>query len=137
MAVAGAYAGPMFNVLAGIGLPMLIYTLKDPSHQYNIGKDTPLVWASFIALLTSLTVTLIWVPFEGECCRRHLHPAHDGCVVPSQLTLSYLHPSHLSLLAGWRLTRRIGKFLLFWFFGFVVMVVFVAATGLSPEDSGA
>lgn len=41
MAVAGAYAGPMFNVLAGIGLPMLIYTLNDG--DYNIGKDTPLV----------------------------------------------------------------------------------------------
>jgi hypothetical protein len=113
MAVAGAYAGPMFNVLAGecvqewgwltgwgsaargcrrtwlqgrhrltacaanstaphapppaagIGLPMVIYTMKDPSQQYVIGKDTPLVWASFITLLVSLTVTLVWVPFEG------------------------------------------------------------------------
>ena len=69
MAVAGAYAGPMFNVLAGIGLPMLIYTIRDPNHEYRIGKDTPLVWTSFVALLTSLVVTLVWVPFEGACTR--------------------------------------------------------------------
>lgn len=46
---------------------MVIYTMKDPSQQYAIGKDTPLVWASFITLLVSLTVTLVWVPFEGAC----------------------------------------------------------------------
>ena len=45
---------------------MVIYTIKDPSHAYAIGKDTPLVWASFITLLVSLTVTLIWVPLEGQ-----------------------------------------------------------------------
>ena len=65
MAVAGAYAGPMFNVLAGIGLPMLIYTARAPSGSYNIGKDTPIVWAAFATLLVSLTATLIWVPLEG------------------------------------------------------------------------
>jgi len=102
MAVAGAFAGPMFNVLAGIGLPMLIYTIRDPAHEYRIGKDTPLVWASFVALLTSLTVTLVWVPFEG-----------------------------------WRLTRRIGRFLLLWFVGFILMVVIVGLGNFSPEDTAA
>jgi Ca2+/Na+ antiporter len=41
MAVAGAYAGPMFNVLAGIGLPMCIYTSNGV--PYAIGSDTPLI----------------------------------------------------------------------------------------------
>ena len=65
MAVAGAYAGPMFNVLAGIGLPMLIYTSRAPSGSYTIGKDTPIVWAAFATLLVSLSATLVWVPLEG------------------------------------------------------------------------
>ena len=100
MAVAGAYAGPMFNVLAGIGLPMLIYTIRDPSHEYAIGADTPLVWASFGCLLVPLTVTLIWVPLEG-----------------------------------WRLTRRIGYFLLSWFCAFILIVAIVGLSGIDPADS--
>ena len=35
------------------------------------------------------------------------------------------------------MTRRIGKFLLVWFFMFIVMVLIVGLTGLSPEDSAA
>lgn len=65
MAVAGAYAGPMFNVLAGIGLPMLISTAKPGAEPYYVGEMTPLVIMSYVALLTPLTVTLIWVPCEG------------------------------------------------------------------------
>lgn len=100
MAVAGAYAGPMFNVLAGIGLPMLIYTIKAESQQYPIGKDTPIVWAAFITLLTSLTVTLIWVP-----------------------------------LAGFRITHKIGRFLLFWFFMFILLVIIMGSIpGIAGED---
>jgi len=98
MAVAGAYAGPMFNVLAGIGLPMLIYTIRAEDQQYPIGKDTPIVWAAFITLLTSLTVTLIWVP-----------------------------------LAGFRITHKIGRFLLFWFFMFIVLVIIM---GSIPSIAG-
>ena len=65
MAVAGAFAGPMFNVLAGIGLPMLIYTASAESGTYAIGKNTPIVWAAFAALLTSLVATLVAVPLAG------------------------------------------------------------------------
>ena len=77
---------------------MLIYTAK--SGPYHIGVPTPLVWASAVALLTSLTVTLVWVPLEG-----------------------------------WRLTHRIGRFLLFWFIAFILAVVVVGLGNLSPEDS--
>lgn len=79
---------------------MIIYCTSAPSHSYNIGKDTPLVLTSFAALLASLTITLLWVPFEG-----------------------------------WRLTHRIGRFLLVWFFLFVIAVVIVGMAGLSPEDA--
>lgn len=65
MAVAGAYAGPMFNILAGIGLPMLMATANSESHKYDIGTMTPLVICSYAALLIPLCVTLLWVPFEG------------------------------------------------------------------------
>ncbi len=98
MAVAGAYAGPMFNVVGGIGLPMLIYTFRAEDKQYNIGKDTPIVWAGFITLLTSLVVTLIWVP-----------------------------------LAGFRITHKIGRFLMAWFFGFILLVIIM---GSIPELAG-
>ena len=79
---------------------MLLYTARASDHKFAIGKDTPLVWASFITLLVSLTVTLIWVPLEG-----------------------------------WRITHRIGRFLLAWFGAFILAVVVVGMTGLSPEDS--
>lgn len=98
MAVAGAYAGPMFNVVGGIGLPMLIYTSKDPNHQYDIGQDTPIVWAGFVTLLTSLVVTLIWVP-----------------------------------LSGFRITHRIGRFLMAWFIGFMLLVIIM---GSIPDLAG-
>jgi sodium/potassium/calcium exchanger 6 len=100
MAIAGAYAGPMFNILAGIGLPMLMFTANDPSHEYNIGKPTPLVWLAFTTLLISLIVTLVWVP-----------------------------------LAGWRITHKIGRFLCGWFFLYILIVVIVGCSGLSPSDN--
>ena len=39
--------------------------------------------------------------------------------------------------AGWRMTRRIGRFLLAWFAMFIVMVLIVGLSGISPEDSAA
>ena len=98
MAVAGAYAGPMFNILAGIGLPMVIETGRNG--DYAIGPDTPLVWFAFVSLLVPLVVTLIWVPLEG-----------------------------------WRLTHRIGRFLLAWFFIFISVVLIVGLAELSPQDA--
>lgn len=102
MAVAGAYAGPMFNVLAGIGLPMIIACSKaeDGSQSYAIGKPTLLTFLAYAALLTSLMVTLVWVPFEQ-----------------------------------WRITHRIGRFLCFWFFLFVGLVVILGFSGASKGDT--
>jgi hypothetical protein len=80
---------------------MLIYTVRAEDQQYPIGKDTPIVWAAFVTLLTSLTVTLIWVP-----------------------------------LAGFRITHKIGRFLLFWFFMFIGMVIIMGSVpGLAGEDN--
>ena len=98
MAVAGAYAGPMFNVIGGIGLPMLIYTASSPDGKYNIGKNTPIVWAAFAVLLTSLVATVVFVP-----------------------------------LAGFRITQRIGQFLLVWFIAFIFLVI---GMGSVPSLSG-
>lgn len=98
MAVAGAYAGPMFNIVGGIGLPMLIYTAN--GGDYAIGKDTPLVQAAFATLSGSLLITLIWVP-----------------------------------MAGFRITHRIGRFLLAWFFGFILLVIIMGSIpGLTGDD---
>jgi hypothetical protein len=71
---------------------MLIYTVRAPDGQYLIGKDTAIVWMAFGTLLTSLTVTLIWVP-----------------------------------LAGFRITHRIGRFLLAWFFLFILAVIIMGS----------
>ena len=38
---------------------------------------------------------------------------------------------------GWRLTHRIGRFLLTWFFLFILVVVIVGMAGLSPADAAA
>lgn len=58
------------------------------------------MWAAFAVLLTSLTVTLIWVP-----------------------------------LAGFRITHRIGRFLLAWFLGFIVLVIIMGSIpGLAGEE---
>jgi Ca2+/Na+ antiporter len=88
----------MFNVIGGIGLPMLIYTATSSDGKYNIGKNTPIVWAAFAVLLTSLVATVVFVP-----------------------------------LAGFRITQRIGQFLLLWFVAFIFLVI---GMGSVPSLSG-
>lgn len=79
---------------------MLLATAKAESQSYAIGKPTLLVWLSYGALLTSLTVTLVWVPFEK-----------------------------------WRITHRIGRFLCFWFFLFIFLVIVLGFSGVSKDDA--
>lgn len=87
------------------------------------------------------------VAWRASCwlCMREVRPP------PTQLANSATHspyphtpchplplpPRHSHARAGWRLTRRIGWFLLAWFAAFIGMVVVVGLSGLSPADSAA
>ena len=101
MAIAGAYAGPMFNVIAGIGMPMILKAstnpdLLNPSRAY-IGGGTPLeapiVWMGYSILISSLVIVTIWVPLES-----------------------------------FRMTHRIGFFLSSWFCLFLILLIIMALT---------
>jgi Ca2+/Na+ antiporter len=70
MAIAGAFAGPMFNIVGGIGLPMLLLCVKSGKPTYIGGQpggpaSNPILWMAFLALIVSLVVTLVWVPLSG------------------------------------------------------------------------
>lgn len=56
MAFAGCFAGPMFNLLVGIGLALTIAVLSNG--PVSMGKPSPLVYLGFGYLFASLTLNL-------------------------------------------------------------------------------
>ena len=79
MAIAGAYAGPMFNMLVGLGLAMSYLNVKhehqtDPS-QGPVGlivQEGCLLFLNFGFLLVSLITALAIVPLTGfRITRKH------------------------------------------------------------------
>ena len=63
MAIAGCFAGPMFNMLVGLGLSTTIATLREGS--ISLGNDSSTVNLSFAMLLLSLVSSMIVVPMSG------------------------------------------------------------------------
>ena len=63
MAIAGCFAGPMFNMLMGLGLSTTIATLREGS--IDLGQDSSTVNLSFCMLLVSLVSSMIVVPLSG------------------------------------------------------------------------
>jgi len=74
MAMAGCFAGPMFNMLVGLGMAMVIETAKVYPEAYELLFNVGIVVA-FVFLLLSLMGSLIvvtWFRFRGPrfwgCC---------------------------------------------------------------------
>lgn len=62
MAFAGCFAGPMFNLLVGIGLSLTIAIAS--RGPIMMGEPSPLVYMGFGYLLTSLVLNLVAAGFS-------------------------------------------------------------------------
>lgn len=75
MAIAATFAGPLFNLLMGLGLSLLAGTLKTPNRQLNMGgtaSKRSVVYACFGFLAASLVSSIATVAFCGfRFPRRH------------------------------------------------------------------
>lgn len=61
MAISGCYAGPLFNLLVGIGLSMFLTCLRQYPHRMILPIDSRLVWIGLfisVGLVSSLVITL-------------------------------------------------------------------------------
>lgn len=70
MAFAGCFAGPMFNLLFGIGLAVTIGVLANG--PIATGKPSPLVILGFAYLLSSLVLNLLVASYDGFVYRKRL-----------------------------------------------------------------
>jgi Ca2+/Na+ antiporter len=80
MALAACFAGPLFNLLMGLGLSLTVQTLKEEDHvvdMTNPSGNNPLnchqiniVWSCFGFLLLSLVSSMVVVAVDGFRLRR-------------------------------------------------------------------
>ncbi|TYZ60569.1 hypothetical protein PybrP1_006526 [[Pythium] brassicae (nom. inval.)] len=70
MAFAGCFAGPMFNLLVGIGLALTLAVLHNG--PVAMGKPTPLMYLGFGYLFASLALNLGMAAFDDFQYRRRL-----------------------------------------------------------------
>ena len=74
MALAACYAGPLFNLLMGLGLSLSVGVLKSQDGVIDLqtgGRATyATVWTCFAFLLTSLCSAAVAVPLDGFRMRR-------------------------------------------------------------------
>ncbi|KAG2405409.1 hypothetical protein LR48_Vigan03g198500 [Vigna angularis] len=61
MAISGCYAGPMFNTLMGLGLPLVLSALSDHPDPYVIPKD-PSLYETILFLMGGLLWALVILP---------------------------------------------------------------------------
>lgn len=71
MAIAGTYAGPMFNLMIGLGLSLVLYTWKY-DESVIFANNTTLPVLMFATLLISLLMSAIAIPVCGFKLRREL-----------------------------------------------------------------
>ncbi|RLN80575.1 hypothetical protein BBJ28_00000172 [Nothophytophthora sp. Chile5] len=92
MAFAGCFAGPMFNLLVGIGLSLTIHIV---SHgPLSMGEPSPLVYLGFGYLLSSLVVNLGMASYDGfryrtKLCYTLLTLYASFAVISVAVVLSY------------------------------------------------
>lgn len=70
MAFAGCFAGPMFNLLVGIGLALTIAVLSNG--PVTLGKPSPLVYLGFGYLFVSLALNLGMAALDDFHYRKRL-----------------------------------------------------------------
>ncbi len=63
MAFAGCFAGPMFNLLVGIGLAMTIAIIS--RGPISMGEPSPLVYVGFAFLFASLLLNLAFAALDS------------------------------------------------------------------------
>ncbi|CAI5702763.1 unnamed protein product [Peronospora effusa] len=65
MAIAGCFGGPVFNILLGLGLPMMFAFVSGRSEDLSLDAHA---WISVVFLLVSLTSTLfVFVHYKYSC----------------------------------------------------------------------